>query len=146
MNSELQIRPFRPADEETVISIWRICNLLVAPHNQPARDIARKLAHSPELFLVGEFGDRIAATCMAGYEGHRGWINYLAVHPDFQRRGFAAAIMAHAERLLRDRRCLKINLQIRETNTQVIDFYRSIGFSIDPVISMGKKLEAGQPC
>lgn len=100
MNSELRIRPFRPADEETVISIWRVCNLLVASHNDPARDIARKLA---------------------GYEGHRGWINYLAVHPDFQRRGFAAAIMAHAERLLRDRRCLKINLQILETNTQVID-------------------------
>src|SRR5690606_38745955 len=82
--SMLQIRPFRLGDEEAVIDIWNLCNL-VRPWNDPVKDIQRKLKVNSELFLVGvEVGpgdETIVATVMAGYEGHRGWINYLAVHP-----------------------------------------------------------------
>ena len=77
---------------------------------------------------------------MAGYEGHRGWINYLAVSPDLQRQGIARKMMDEAETKLSSLGCPKINLQIRSTNTQVIDFYKSIGYSDDEVLSMGKRL------
>ena len=82
---------------------------------------------------------------MIGYEGHRGWINYLAVAPIEQRKGLAREIMAEAERLLREAGCPKINLQIRATNTAVIAFYESIGFATNSAISMGKRLEEDSP-
>ena len=138
------IRPYRPGDEGAVIELWLLCNLVV-PHNNPKRDIERKLQVNPEWFLVGLVGDKVVATCMAGYEGHRGWINYLVVSPSHQGRGFATMIMEEAERRLRAAGCPKINLQIRESNVDVLRFYESVGYSQDPVISMGKRLEPDTP-
>ena len=135
----MEIRPFECGDEAAVIALWRSCGLVV-PHNNPAADIQRKLAVSPELFLVGTVDGKLVATIMAGYEGHRGWINYLAVDPGLQRLGHGREIMEHAERLLRDLGCPKINLQIRGTNREVIEFYQRLGFKIDDVLSMGKRL------
>lgn len=139
----LNLRPFRPLDEPAVIALWRECGLGVA-QNDPRKDIARKMQVSPELFLVGEVGGEVIGSCMAGYEGHRGWINYLSVHPAHQRRGYATALMREAERLLRSVGCPKINLQVRTSNSSVIAFYESIGFSDDSVISLGKRFEHDQ--
>ena len=136
----MNIRPFQSIDEAEVIQLWMDCGLVV-PQNNPKRDIERKMRVNPELFLVGELDGKIIATCMAGYEGHRGWINYLAVAPPLQRQGYAKEIMAAAERLLSKAGCPKINLQVRSTNAKVIDFYKSIGFKIDDVVSLGKRLE-----
>lgn len=140
MTPPLCIRPYRPDDEEAVLGLWEICNL-TGPHNNPRKDICRKLCINPEWFLVGELDNKLIASCMAGYEGHRGWINYLAVSPHAQRRGIATQMMVEAEKLLRKAGCPKINLQVRTTNLQVIEFYKSIGFKIDEVASMGKRLE-----
>jgi len=140
MSATLHIRPYRAEDENPVVDLWKACNLIV-PHNNPRKDIARKLRVNPEWFLIVELDGLIVATCMAGYEGHRGWINYLAVSPSTQRKRVATQMMEEAEQLLRDAGCPKINLQIRSTNLQVIDFYKSIGFKIDEVTSMGKQLE-----
>ena len=139
LRSRMEIRPFETGDEEWVIALWRCCGLVV-PHNDPVADIQRKLAVSPELFLVGIVDEKPVATVMAGYEGHRGWINYLAIEPSLQRLGHGRQIMEQAERLLRDRGCPKINIQIRATNRAVVEFYRRLGFQIDDVLCMGKRL------
>ncbi len=133
------IRQYQPQDQQQVINLWSACKLIIA-HNDPRSDIQRKLKVNPEWFLVGQMDGKIVATCMAGYEGHRGWINYLAIDPDYQRRGLATRIMHKAEELLRNAGCPKINLQIRTSNTAVIEFYKSLGFTIDDVVSMGKRL------
>jgi ribosomal protein S18 acetylase RimI-like enzyme len=138
------IRTFQPADEDTVIALWRNCGLVVA-HNNPHADIERKLRDSPEGFLVGVEGEKIVAAMMVGYDGHRGWINYLAVSPDRQQSGRGRAMMAHAEALLRAQGCPKINLQVRATNRDVIAFYERLGFSVDPVVSLGKRLIVDPP-
>lgn len=138
------IRPFQTADESDVISLWDRCGLL-RPWNDPHKDIRRKRGVRPDQFLVGLISDEIVATAMVGYDGHRGWIYYLAVSPDHQRQGLGSAIMDEAERLLRAEGCPKINLQVRTSNTEVIDFYRSIGFTEDAVLSFGKRLEADEP-
>ena len=78
---------------------------------------------------------------MGGYEGHRGWINYLAVAPECQGRGHGRTMMMEAERLLRERGCPKINLQIRRGNTAVTAFYSHLGYRDDDVVSMGKRLD-----
>ena len=136
----LQIRPFTEGDEAQVVDLWARCGLL-RPWNDPRKDIARKLRVQRELFLVGVDGDRIAGTLMAGYEGHRGWINYLAVDPGRRRQGFARALMGAAEERLRALGCAKINLQIRQDNSEAIAFYRRLGFAEDASVSMGKRLE-----
>jgi ribosomal protein S18 acetylase RimI-like enzyme len=136
----IEIRCFRPEDEPSVLTLWQRCDL-VRPWNDPRRDICRKLKVNPEWFLVGLANGQVVATVMAGYEGHRGWLNYLAVAPEFQRRGLAREIVAEAEGLLRKAGCPKINLQIRTSNQAVIEFYRRLGYSVDDVVSMGKRLE-----
>lgn len=142
--SPLRIRPYQTADRDAIISLWHECGLVV-PQNDPDKDIARKLSVDSQGFLVGESDGRVVATCMVGYEGHRGWINYLAVAPDCQRQGFARRIMEAAEAQLREAGCPKINLQVRSTNTQVIDFYKAIGFTEDNVLSFGKRLIHDSP-
>ena len=135
----LHIRPFRPEDQDDVIALWQACGL-TRPWNDPVKDIARKRAVNPELFLVGEADGRLVASAMGGYEGHRGWVNYLAVAPDCQRRGFGAALMRHLEAALTARGCPKLNLQVREGNDAVIAFYERLGYGNDRTVSLGKRL------
>lgn len=78
---------------------------------------------------------------MVGYDGHRGWINYLAVHPDHRRCGLGSVLMAAAEQRLAELGCPKVNLQVRASNQEAVAFYRRIGYSVDDVVSMGRRLE-----
>lgn len=132
------IRSYRPADEEAVIALWRECEML--RWSDPRKDIARKMKVNPEWFLIGESEGRVVATCMVGYEGHRGWINFLAVKPSLQKSGLGRALMAEAERILVGVGCPKINLQVRATNTRVIAFYEKLGFASEELVNMGKRL------
>ncbi|MDM4764002.1 GNAT family acetyltransferase [Galbitalea sp. SE-J8] len=141
----MRIRAFERADTEPVIALWRACGL-VRPWNDPHRDIERKLTVQPELFLVG-VGDEgvdegVVAAVMAGYDGHRGWINYLAVSPTHQRHGHARALVEHVERELEERGCPKLNLLIRAGNEAVAAFYESLGYAPDRAVSYGKRLIA----
>jgi ribosomal protein S18 acetylase RimI-like enzyme len=136
----MKIRPYRSEDEAAVVQLWRDCSLVV-PHNDPHKDIRRKQAVQADLFLIGLEDSRIVATVMAGYEGHRGWLNYLAVAPDQQRHGLGREMVADAEKRLRRMGCPKINLQIRRRNAGAMEFYRRLGFVEDDVASMGKRLE-----
>jgi ribosomal protein S18 acetylase RimI-like enzyme len=137
--TQLKIRPFRMNDEAEVIRLWEQCKLVV-PQNDPGDDIARKLKVQPELFLVGLMQGRIITTIMAGYEGHRGWINYLAVDPGHRRKGIGRTMMEAVEEKLSRMGCPKINLQVRETNLTAIEFYQRLGYSSDHVIGFGKRL------
>ena len=139
--SSLLIRPFQTEDEDALVALWKMCELTV-PWNNPHKDIARKLQVQPELFLVGILDNSLIATVMGGYEGHRGWINYLAVHQDFQGKGYGQEIMNSVETGLREMGCPKINLQIRTGNNKIASFYQKLGFTNDHVVSMGKRQEA----
>jgi ribosomal protein S18 acetylase RimI-like enzyme len=135
----MQIRPFTAGDEKAVIELWQKCGL-TRPWNNPGRDIQRKLAVNPELFLIGLIDGKVIATDMGGYEGHRGWVNYLAVDPSLRRQGLGHEMMKAIEQLLLERGCPKLNLQVRTGNTEAIGFYKAIGYNMDEVISMGKRL------
>lgn len=136
---KLDIRPYRCEDRAPLVALWDAAGL-VRPWNDPGRDIDRKLAVGDDLLLVGLLRGRLVASVMAGYEGHRGWVNYLAVEPQLQGRGLGAEIMADAERRLRSLGCPKINLQIRTGNVEAARFYQRIGYTGDDVVSMSKRL------
>ena len=140
----LQVRSFLPDDEAAVIALWQRCGL-VRPWNDPAKDIRRKLAVRPDLFLIGAIRGELVGSVMVGYDGHRGWINYLAVDPDHRKQGLGRALMAEAElRLLREG-CPKINLQVRANNPEAVAFYRRLGFEVEERVSMGKRLVHDDP-
>ncbi|MFC1865883.1 GNAT family acetyltransferase [Chloroflexota bacterium] len=139
-DTKMIVKSYLPEYEQAVIELWRKCNLL-RPWNNAKSDIERKLKVNPELFLVGFFYDRIVATAVGGYEGHRGWINYLAVDPVYQEKGLGKQIVETIERKIRALGCPKINIQLRIDNQDAINFYESIGYNVDKVISMGKRLE-----
>ena len=133
------IRPYRDGDGPAIVDLWRRCDLL-RPWNDPEGDIERKLACDPEMLLVAEEDGAITGSVMVGDDGHRGWVNYLAVDPGRRRLGIGAALMAEAERLLIARGCVKLNLQIRSENHEAAGFYARLGYGIDDVISMGRRL------
>ncbi|HEX9896040.1 MAG TPA: GNAT family acetyltransferase [Dehalococcoidales bacterium] len=136
---DFQIRQYSTADQEAVIELWQKCNL-TRPWNNPKSDIERKLKVNPELFLVGLVNNKVIASAMGGYEGHRGWVYYLAVDPLCQRKGLGQRIMKVLEDKLIALGCPKINLMIRTDNLSAVPFYNSIGYKTDDVISMGKRL------
>lgn len=138
------IRPFHDDDTDAVVALWRAAGL-TRPWNDPHRDIARKKTVQPELFLVGEVEGRVIASAMAGYDGHRGWVNYLAVDPAHRGRGHARALMAEVERLLTALGCPKLNLQVRGDNRAALAFYQKLGFAVDDAVSLGKRLERDDP-
>jgi ribosomal protein S18 acetylase RimI-like enzyme len=135
----MRIRRFRPTDAEAVVALWVACDL-TRPWNDAHADIERKLADSPELFLVGEEAEVVVGSVMAGYDGHRGWINYLAVSPAAQGRGLGRALMTAAEDRLASLGCAKINLQVRDGNDAARAFYSAIGYREEPIVSYGKRL------
>ena len=138
-SSNFAIRQFVPNDTNRVIFIWEQCDL-VRSWNNPNFDIQRKLNFQKELFFVGLLNDEIIATAMFGYDGHRGWLNYFAVLPNFQKRGFGKKLMTFGEMALVEKGCPKLNLQIRNDNTKAINFYQKVGYKEDAAVSFGKRL------
>ncbi len=101
----------------------------------------RKISLDPSGLLVLEDDNQLIGAVMVGYDGHRGWVNYLAVHPDRRGRGLGRVLMAAAEQRLVQIGCPKVNLQVRASNQEALAFYRRIGYSLDDVVSMGRRLE-----
>jgi len=135
----LLIQPFRSVDREAVIELWRSCGL-VRSWNDPGLDIDRKMTVQAGCFLTGFFEGILCASAMAGFDGHRGWVNYLAVAPAWRGRGFGREMMVRVEQVLLDLGCPKLNLQVRTGNEAALAFYAALGYSQDPVISLGKRL------
>jgi len=140
----LVIRTFTGPDEDAVIALWHAAGL-TRPWNDPRADIARKLAVQPELFLVGELGGELVASAMAGYDGHRGSVYYLAVSPAHQRAGHARAVMAEVERRLLAIGCPKLNLMVRHDNRGALGFYQRLGYDEAAVVVLGKRLIVDAP-
>jgi len=136
---KMNIRPFNPSDLEALIELWQQTGL-ATPQNDSQKDIERKMKVDPELLLVAVKGSELVGSVMGGYEGHRGWINYLAVSPKHQRQGIATLLMRKIEADLLSRGCPKINLQVRDTNTKVLAFYVALGYLDDKVVGFGKRL------
>jgi len=126
--------------QDAIVDLWRKCSLVV-PQNDPVEDIQRKIVFQPELFFVALLDGKVIGSVMVGYEGHRGWLNYMAVLPEHQRRGYGRRLVEKAVDELKKLDCLKVNLQVRRSNVSVVEFYKHLGFTDDDVVSLGKRLK-----
>jgi ribosomal protein S18 acetylase RimI-like enzyme len=135
----MHIRPFERRDTDAVVALWQARGL-TRPWNDPLKDIARKLAVQPELFLVGELDGKVIATAMGGYDGHRGSVYYLASAKEHAGSGHGAALLAELERRLTAMGCPKINLLVRGENEAVLKFYDRLGYERHDSLSLGRRL------
>jgi ribosomal protein S18 acetylase RimI-like enzyme len=140
MTPELVIEPYKESDAPRVLALWAEVFPNPSAWNDPAAEIARKLRVQRELFLVARLDGDLAGTAMAGFDGHRGWVHYVAVSPQQRRHGVGRALLEQAERRLRAAGCAKINLQVRAGNEGVVPFYQALGYEVEERISMGKRL------
>jgi ribosomal protein S18 acetylase RimI-like enzyme len=136
----MNIRSFQEADTESVTTLWQTVFPDEPPHNAHAVTIRNKLQVQRELLFVGEIGGVVVGTVLAGYDGHRGWLYAVAVHPNYQRRGLGTLLVQHTEAALAATGCPKINLQVRSTNAAVVAFYQGLGYLAEERISMGKRI------
>ena len=140
------IAPFVNATHRAqVIALWDTVFAYNAPHNQPSLSIDKKIEADDGLFFVAVADGQVIGTVMAGYDGHRGWIYSVAVSPAHQRQGIGSKLIIHAEHVLIDKGCVKINLQIIEGNERVTAFYQSLGYQVEKRISMGKRISQNIP-
>lgn len=137
----VEIRPYDESDEAAVAALWRSVFPNAPPWNHPETDIRRKLAVQRDLFLVAVQGQDVIGTVMGGYDGHRGWVYYLAVAKACRGTGAGRALMREVERRLIEKGCHKLNLQVRANNQLVIAFYEKIGYQVESHVSMGKRLK-----
>ena len=138
----MRIVPYRPTHFDEVDALWQLCFPEDPPLNRAASAIPAKQAVGDDLFFVAEMGDgHTVGTAMAGYDGHRGWLYAIAVHPNFRSRGVGSALVAQACNPLAERGCMKVNLQVRAGNEPVARFYEKLAFIREPRISMGRTLQ-----
>ncbi len=141
MNASMTIRKFHECDRDTLIVLWKRVFPDDPPHNEPAQVIAAKLKVD-DLIFVCEHDGQVVGACMAGYDGHRGWLYAVAVSPERRRHGIGTQLIRAALDELKELGCIKVNLQIRATNTAVAAFYESLGFAVEDRLSMGAFIQA----
>jgi ribosomal protein S18 acetylase RimI-like enzyme len=138
------IRVFDERDTQAVLALWAQAFPEYATPGKPQRDprlsIRNKLAMQPEFFFFGVLDERLIATVMVGYDGHRGWMYSLAVAEDERGNGYARALVEHAERALAAIGCPKLNLQVMANKPETRAFYAKLGYQMDEVVSFGKRL------
>ena len=132
----MNIRKYQEIDRSKLVDLWEKVFPDDPPHNAPEKVIDAKLAVD-DLIFVAECDDKIVGACMAGYDGHRGWLYAVAVSQEHRRKSIGAKLVQHALAALKDIGCIKVNIQIRSTNTQVAAFYQSLGFATEERLSMG---------
>ena len=136
----MNIRKFQESDKDSLIRLWQAVFSDDPPHNEPSRVIEAKL-RVDDLIFVAEASGEIIGASMAGYDGHRGWLYAVAVDPTHRRGGTGAKLVKYSLQALKQLGCIKVNLQIRSTNTGVAEFYQSLGFSVEERMSMGAFIE-----
>ena len=136
----MKIRKFQENDRASLIELWNVIFPNDPPHNEPSKVIEAKLAVD-DLIFVAESGKQIVGACMAGYDGHRGWLYAVAVLQEHRRSGTGSQLVKHAMQCLKELGCIKVNLQIRSTNIEVAAFYKSLGFATEDRLSMGTFIE-----
>lgn len=139
MNIPATIRPANPDDGDAVMTLWKACGLN-RPWNDDSADFRRAVEGASSDILCAEEDGKLTATVMVGDDGHRGWVYYLGVLPDGRRQGLGRLMMEAAEKWLRERDAPKIQLMVRDDNEQAIGFYKAMGYEVQPVVTIGRRL------
>ncbi len=142
--TQIEVWPYCDLDRAGVVKLWNEVFPDPTPHNAPDLMITRKLAQQRGLFFVALADGEVVGTALAGYDGVRGWLYKLAVAPEHRRQGIGRSLVAHAVRALKAMGCAKVNLQVTADNEAAVAFYESLGFAVEPRVSMGLRLKTSE--
>lgn len=142
MTADPPIAPLRTTEADAAIALWRAAGL-TRPWNDPAADIAAALAGPASTILAARADGLIVGTVMAGYDGHRGWLYYLAVAPGRRGQGIGRRLIAAAETWLAERGAPKAQLMIRHDNHAAAGFYAKLGYERQEAVVVGRRLDGG---
>ncbi|MBW1812650.1 MAG: GNAT family acetyltransferase [Deltaproteobacteria bacterium] len=132
----MKIRKCQEKDRDILINLWEEAFPDGPPYNEPSKVIGEKLAVDDLIFIAAD-DEGIAGACIAGYDGHRGWLYAVAVSEDRRRDGIGTSLVKHTVNSLKELGCIKVNVQVRATNKTVVDFYKRLGFAVEDRVSMG---------
>jgi ribosomal protein S18 acetylase RimI-like enzyme len=135
-----KIREFLEPDRASVIALWQRCGL-TRPWNDPSTDIDLAVRERNATLLVGVADEMIIASLMTGFDGHRGWVYYLAVEPGRQRQGIGRGMMLAAEDWLKARDAPKIQFMVRHDNRAALGFYEALGYAVQETTVLGRRLD-----
>ena len=136
----MQIAAATESDIDGVIALWKACGL-TRPWNDPAADYRLAMANETSAILLAHMEGQLVASVLTGFDGHRGWVYYLAVAPDFRKQGLGRKMMEAVEAWLRERNAPKIQLMVRDDNEAAIGFYQALGYDVQPVVTIGRRLD-----
>lgn len=128
------------SDTEALLALWEACGL-TRPWNDPRADIALALETPTSDVLILRDTDQIIASAMVGFDGHRGWVYYLAVAPSARGRGLGRQMMDACEHWLRVRGSPKIQFMVRDDNANALGFYARLGYECQAVVTLGRRLD-----
>ena len=138
------IEPLEATTIPSLVALWEDCGL-TRPWNDAAAD-ARLALEGPASTILGIRNEgALVGSVMVGFDGHRGWVYYLAVAPGHRRSGLARALMAAAEDWLRERGAPAVRLMVRQENALASGFYRALGYETQQVATLGKRLGSDEP-
>lgn len=135
-----RIAPLPSALHAAAVELWHATGL-TRPWNDPDADLRRALDGPASTVLAALADDQLLGTAMVGHDGHRGWVYYLAVAPQAQRRGVGRALMAACEQWVRDQDIPKIQLMVRRTNAATAAFYAALGYTDADCVVLGRRLD-----
>ncbi|GIW33489.1 GNAT family acetyltransferase [Meiothermus sp.] len=135
----MPIREFRMADYSSVMALWQDAGLELNPSDS-FEGLQKKLERDPDLFLVVEEDGQILGALLAGYDGRRGWLYHMAIHPFGQGQGWGKRMMEELEARLRAKGCQKLNLLVEPSYSGAQDFFERLGYRRDELIFMEKWL------
>ena len=137
----ITFREIGDGDVEAVVALWQACGLVRA-WNDPYKDISFARESASSTILVGMDQTRIVASAMVGHDGHRGMLYYVAVDPSLQGKGIGKAMVRAAEAWRGERGVWKVNLLVRSENDRVRGFYEALGYEVNPVFCMARRITA----
>ncbi len=136
----MRVRTMAAEEGPAVVALWEACGL-TRSWNDPAADLKRAMDANDAAVLVGEEEGALVASVMTGFDGHRGWIYYLAGAPERQRQGLGRQMFEAAQAWLKDRGAPKVQLMVRDANQAAIRFYEALGLEVQPVVTLGRLFE-----
>jgi ribosomal protein S18 acetylase RimI-like enzyme len=135
MGPSVRIREMRPNDYQSLVELWGQAGLTYHPDGRDSEDrISKELGTPMALFLVAEADGRLVGSLLGTTDGRKGWVNRLAVHPEWQRKGVALALLEEMERRFDRRGILVLCALIQDDNAPSKAFFEEAGYVVDPTV------------
>ncbi len=131
MADEIIIRECLYADIEQVLAMWQAAEA-TASSTDAGQYLRIAIDSSASYFILAESGGRIVGSLIGTFDGWRGEIYRMAVHPDFRRRGFARRLAAEAERWMAEKGAKRITALVEREHPWATGFWEAAGYDLDP--------------